>query len=100
MVDDPECRSFRAAYGQGRFDFNVRVLGREWFDQAPSDRVNALIIHELGHHYERNHLSEGYYDALCSIGAKLARLALEDPDLFSRFTATQAAAEAPASASA
>jgi hypothetical protein len=100
MVDDPECRNFRAAYGRGQFDFNVRVLGRKWFNQGPSDEVNALTIHELGHHYEGNHLSEGYYDALCSIGAKLARLALEDPDFFSRFAPAQAAAELPASASA
>lgn len=43
---------------------------------------------------------EGYCDALCSIGAKLARLALEYPDLFFGLTPIQAAAEASASTSA
>jgi len=34
--------------------------------------VVDLIIHELGHYYEGNHLSKGYYEALSKIGARLA----------------------------
>jgi len=30
-----------------------------------------LIIHEFGHYYSGNHLSEEYYDGLCTVGARL-----------------------------
>jgi len=36
-----------------------------------------LIIHELGHYYESNHLSEKYYNALSKIGARLAMIATD-----------------------
>jgi hypothetical protein len=94
MVDDPACRNFRAAYGHRQLDFNARVLGRKWFEQGPADPVNRLLIHEFAHHYEMNHLSERYYDAMCDLGAKLTRLALEEPDLFARFTANEPVAAA------
>jgi hypothetical protein len=29
-----------------------------------------LDIHKFGHHFERDHLSEAYYDALTRIAAK------------------------------
>ena len=32
--------------------------------------------------FESNHLSEGYYEALCTLGVKLAKLVLEDPGFF------------------
>ena len=41
-----------------------------------------LVIHEFGHHYEGNHLSENYYNALTKIGAGVAIMALEDPEKF------------------
>jgi len=44
--------------------------------------VNRLLIHEFAHHYESDHLSGRYYDALADLGARLARLALDTPDLF------------------
>lgn len=42
--------------------------------QLPTTAVGMvdLIIHELGHLYESNHLSTSYYNALTKIGAKLA----------------------------
>jgi len=32
------------------------------------------LIHEWGHHYETDHLSSEYHEALCKIGAKLAEV--------------------------
>lgn len=76
-----------ATYGRGSrgatLEFNVARLGRRWFDQEPaSEQVMDLLLHELGHHYSGDHLSSGYHDALTSLGARLARLALQEPDLF------------------
>jgi hypothetical protein len=88
---------YGACYGNQGFVFNLGRLGHKFFDEnltisgedgpdifAPAVRLNQLIIHELGHHYEPNHLSEGYHEKLCELGAKLTRLALIKPELFSR----------------
>jgi hypothetical protein len=70
MVNSPEA-SVSAQYAKdtGRVTFNVANLGERWFDQDTS-KVLPLIIHELGHEYGSNHLSEDYYDGLCKIGTK------------------------------
>jgi len=39
----------------------------------------------MGHQYSGDHLSEEYHEALCRLGAKLKRVALEKPDEFRRF---------------
>lgn len=65
--------------------FNVRHLGKHWFERGPSVEVDELIIHEFGHFYSRDHLSEAYYDALSSLGARLKRLAMEETAEFLRF---------------
>jgi hypothetical protein len=39
----------------------------------------------VGHGYECNHLSEEYHEALCLLGARLKRLAMEKPDEVRRF---------------
>lgn len=90
-------QSWAACYGSQGLVFNLGRLGHDFFDEcllvnkaapmAPvifhaSDRLNQLLIHELGHHAESNHLDEKYHEALCSLGAKLARLALNKPKLF------------------
>ena len=30
-----------------------------------------VFVHEFGHYYSSNHLSEQYYDGLCDIGAMM-----------------------------
>ena len=105
LVDDPvkvtvvNVKSFPgkpwiACYGKdfsgGRFDFNLGKLGRSWFSknltpEGVTEVVDDLLIHELGHHYESNHLSENYYNALTKLGAKLKKIALEQPEFFARF---------------
>jgi Zn-dependent protease with chaperone function len=83
IVNDPMA-SFAACYGGNTFTFNAGRLGFKWFDQGANDAVNALIIHELGHHYSGDHLSSAYYAALCEIGARLVRLAAEEPEFFKK----------------
>ncbi len=64
--------------------FNLQRLGHEWFNSFPSngEEVIDLLIHEFGHHYEFDHLSDKYYRALTKLGAKSTRLALSNPGLF------------------
>jgi hypothetical protein len=73
-----------AAYGGGVLDFNVFVLGKQWFEFI-GERTDKTLIHELGHEYESNHLCDGYHDALCKLGAALAAEMLRDPKWFKKF---------------
>jgi hypothetical protein len=77
---------FSATYGKGQLTFNVGRLGYAFFENGPSVGLNDLLIHEFGHHYESNHLSEGFYDALTNLGARLTDLALTEPSFFMSFT--------------
>jgi hypothetical protein len=53
--------------------FNLLRLGRAWFEKEPTDEdVVYLILHELAHHYESDHLSDAFHDACCRLGARLA----------------------------
>jgi hypothetical protein len=76
---------FGACYGSGRLDFNLLRLGRRWFDQGSTEEVDRLLIHEFGHHFSSDHLSETYHDALCQLGAGLKKLALEKPERLAQF---------------
>jgi len=72
---------FLACYGSGRLDLNLLHLGFEWFDQGATEDVDRLLIHEFGHEYSMDHLSEEYHEALCRLGARLKTLSLEKPEL-------------------
>lgn len=84
---------FAAAYARrgptsGLFQFNVKRLGRAYFEyglDAGLDELNRLIIHELGHHLVVNHLSSEYHEELCRLGARFARLVAEDESFRERF---------------
>ena len=82
IVNDP--RGYGACWGGYQMLLNVRCLGHAWFDKPDWDKVNALVLHEVGHHYVADHLSSGYHEALCRLGVKLARLAMERPGLVRR----------------
>ncbi len=71
-----------ATYGPGELTFNLGRLGHAWFDKGPRPAVDELLIHEFGHHYTTDHLSEQYHDAICRLGAKLVVLALGEPGFF------------------
>lgn len=74
--------NFLACYAPGNLDFNLFRLGHRWFEQGVTEVVDALLIHEYAHHVSGDHLSEEYHDALCQLGAKSKRLALEKPEAF------------------
>jgi hypothetical protein len=77
---------FSATYGNGSLTFNLGRLGHEFFNYGPTLPLNRLLIHEFGHETESNHLDEKYHEALCSLGASLAGLALTKPGFFADFT--------------
>jgi len=58
-------------YGGRAMTLNVGRLGYAWFVERPDERVDSLLIHELGHDLSPDHHSEGYYRALCDLGARL-----------------------------
>jgi len=77
--------NFVACYGQGRLDFNLLRLGHKWFEQGATEEVDRLLIHEFGHQFSGDHLSEDYHDALCRLGAGMKTLAMEHPEELRQF---------------
>jgi hypothetical protein len=77
--------NFAACYGAGRLDLNLFRLGHAWFGQGVTEEVDRLLIHEFAHNWTGDHLSEEYHDALCLLGARIKRLALEKPDALRQF---------------
>ena len=49
---------FLACYGSGKLHFNLYHLGSAWFEQGANVEVDGLLLHELGHQYSGDHLSE------------------------------------------
>jgi hypothetical protein len=76
---------FVATYGLGTLTLNLGRLGKDWFASDPTDvRVLSLLIHEFAHAKASDHLSSGFHRECCRLGAELANLALENPELFKR----------------
>jgi len=64
--------TYTKGYNGCDLHFFYKVLGKNWFDLENNKlRIVELIIHEFGHYYSGDHLSEKYYDGLCLIGSKL-----------------------------
>ncbi|WP_120010748.1 ATP-binding protein [Teichococcus vastitatis] len=73
-----------ACYGPaGPLYLNRPKLGRRFFKGGASEEALDLLIHELGHHYAGDHLSDDYYRALTKLGARLALAVARDPRLLS-----------------
>jgi len=72
--------TLRAEYGDDVLTFNVEACGPRLFDTL-SVNLLKLIIHEIGHEYG-NHTEHSYHEALCTLGAKLVRVALDNPEFF------------------
>lgn len=84
QITNDRAWNFAAAYGKGHLILSHAKLGKNWFS-GPLVKINALLIHEFGHHYSGNHLSEAYHDALCDLGARLAQWVMEDPAVFAEY---------------
>lgn len=88
-----------AWYGGSTLSFNVGKLGRSWFednDKPLAESALSLMLHELAHEYEEDHLSENFAEAGFDLGAKLAVLVHQRPDLFSDETYMEVEEEATA----
>jgi hypothetical protein len=72
---------YGGTYGGGKLTLNVGRLGHSFFE-GDLERINRMLLHEFGHEFSSDHLSEEYHDALCKLGAKLAALALTKSELF------------------
>jgi hypothetical protein len=78
--------AFLACYAPGgALDFNMFRLGHKWFEGGINEEVDKLLIHEFGHEYSGDHLSEEYHEALCGLAARLKRLALDKPEEIRQF---------------
>lgn len=86
FVDDPGWNCVAAFGTAGVLFMSVRRLGHGWFDRVGSEQQVNILIHEFGHHVEGNHLDDRYHDALCMVGARIVRMAIDDPSVF-RFPA-------------
>lgn len=80
-VDYFESFNATAAYGSRRLSFNVGHLGTEWFERIGSEQID-LVVHEFGHEYASDHLSDKYYRALTSLAGRAVVAALERPAMF------------------
>ena len=92
FVNDPACLNFSATYGRGpgatgKLEYNVRVLGRKWFDLPdPVDpKLLALLLHELAHHESPDHLSSDYHHAIEDLAGRAIRLAVDEPEFYAAF---------------
>ena len=73
----PLTESWLAAYGSRNLSFNLTRLGYAWFEEPDEAKVDALLIHELAHEVQSDHLDHRYHDALCDLGAAFKRHAAE-----------------------
>jgi hypothetical protein len=62
--------------------FNMRKLGKKWFEGHLNKEHLDLIAHEFGHDYAGDHLSMDYHAGLTEIAARITLLALERPSGF------------------
>jgi len=82
IVTEPLVR-WAANFGGGRLCLNYGRLGKKWFTEPNrSVRVLDLLLHEFCHHTVSDHLSHEMADTATKLGAKLANLALDKPELF------------------
>lgn len=70
-----------ADYQMGHVRFNVSKLPEWWWKQGICEKTSDLILHEIGHAGGK-HFEEGYHKKLTMLGARLAMLALHNPEKF------------------
>lgn len=82
IVTEPHV-GWAANFGGGRLCLNFGRLGKTWFAKPKRDEtVLDLLIHEFCHHTVKDHLSHEMHETATKIGAKLANIALDDPEFF------------------
>lgn len=71
-----------AWFGGGSLTFNIGRLGKAWFEDPIGRRHNELLLHEFAHAKVGDHFTREFSDEVGRLGAKLADLALMDPNFF------------------
>ena len=82
IVREPHV-DWTANFGDRRLVLNYGKLGKRWFALPKrSPKVLDLLLHEFCHHTVEDHLSHEMHEAATRLGAALANLALDEPQLF------------------
>lgn len=86
VVDKPDWEAL-ATYGpRGELTLNFGLLGAGFFGDRSwkgLQHINELLLHEFAHEYAGDHFTLKFSDSVGKLGARLAKLALEKPTLFS-----------------
>lgn len=78
----PQTAWFMDAPSAPLIKFNLARLGHAWFDGTITDSHHELLVHELAHAKVSDHLTREFADEVGRLGCKLARLALNRPEIF------------------
>ena len=70
--------SIAASFGGNVLSFNVRSLGKRFFDPPVSAGVIDLIVHEIGHHAGM-HTEKAYHESLTKLAGALSHDGVERP---------------------
>lgn len=82
IVNEPKV-SWLANFGDRRLCLNYGRLGKAWFAREKRDpKVLDLLLHEYCHTTCLDHLSHEMHETATRLGAKLANIALDHPNLF------------------
>ncbi len=86
IVNEPQA-PFSANFGEMllgyRLCLNLGRLGKAWFEEPNrAERVLDLLLHEFCHHTAKDHLSHEMHETATLLGARLANIALNEPELF------------------
>jgi hypothetical protein len=79
---DDQGKPVAAAYGHGGLSLSFAGLGGKAFFEAvtvddygaEAQHLDAVLLHEFGHHFVSDHLSADFHEKLCALGAKLRRI--------------------------
>ena len=78
VINEPAGGQYADYNAGGRImRLNIGTLGKRWFQITSFNKLRALddlMVHELGHQIESNHLSKAYNDALTLLGSRLTML--------------------------
>lgn len=81
-VDFASWEGVAAQFGDKALTYNVRALGKNFFNPPVSARVIDLTIHEIGH-VAGMHTEKTYHECLTRLAGELTMTALEEPEFFS-----------------
>jgi len=81
LVDVAANTKGRNNFKQGSYLFEINLA---FHDTSNWDSNYRLLVHELAHHQvqSNDHLCSEFYETVTAIGAKIAQLALAQPELF------------------